>query len=138
MVAGSMALIPADLWVQAMREQAAARGGEIPEAISTMGPLLQLGTVLSTLVFYCAWAFLLAGILTVVFGFLFGDDVSYRQYLSVVSHGLFITAVGGALLLPIRVMLGDPRMTLSVGTFLISLAEMAFIDSAVSRIRLIS
>lgn len=122
-VAGSMALMPADLWVQAMREEAAARGGEVPETISSMGPLLQLGTVLSTLVFYCLWAFILAGILTVVFGFLFGDEVSYRQYLSVVAHGLFITAVGGALLLPLRLMQGDPRMTLSVGTFFFSLNE---------------
>lgn len=123
LVAMTMALVPADLWVQVMRERAAAQGGEVPAALVSMGPLIRAGTVLSTLVFYFLWAFLLAGIVTFVFAFLFGDQGSYRQYLAVVAHGLFITAVGGALLFPLRVMQGDPELTLNVGTFFLFLDE---------------
>ena len=123
LVAATMALVPADLWVQAMREGAAAQGREVPAGLTSMGPLIRAGTVVSTLVFFFLWAFLLAGIVTFVFAFLFGDQGSYRQYLAVVAHGFFITAVGGAILFPLRVMQGDPQLTLSVGTFLFFLDE---------------
>ena len=117
LVATTLLLVPTDLWVQAMRERAAARGGEVPAFMSSMGPMLRLGTVISALVFYFLWAFLLAGIITFVFGFLLGDEVRYGQFLSIVAHGLFITALGGILLLPLRIIQGDPQLNLSVGTF---------------------
>jgi hypothetical protein len=79
--------------------------------------------VISGVVGWFIWAFILAGIVTFVFSFLFGDEGRYSQYLSVVSHALFIGAVGAVLLLPLRIAQGDPSLTLNVGTFLPFLEE---------------
>jgi len=119
----SMILVPADLWTQAMREQAAARGGEVPAFMESAGPMFRLASAVSGLVFYFLWAFLLAGIVTFVFAFLLGDDGRYVQYLSVVAHSLFITAAGSLLLLPLRIIQGDPQLTLNLGTFFFFLDE---------------
>ncbi len=115
----SMVLVPAEVWIQSMREQAAVQGGEIPDFLTSAGPAFRLVSVISSVVFYFLWAFLLAGIVTFVFAFLFGDEGRYSQYLSVVAHALFITSVGSLLLLPLRIAQEDPQLTLSLGTFFI-------------------
>lgn len=89
----SMFLIPIDLWTQMAREQSAQAGGQaMPEwvlnLIRYVGPLFSgLGHFIS--------AFIMAGVVWLFFGFFFGDEGKYKQYLSVVSHALLITAVGG-------------------------------------------
>jgi len=123
LVAVSVLLIPGEIWVQMMREQAAQRGQEIPPFMSSAGPIFRLASVASGVIFWFIWAFILAGITTFVFAFLFGDEGRYRQYLSVVSHGLFIGAVGSLLLVPLRIAQGDPSLTLNLGTFLPFLEE---------------
>lgn len=117
LVALALILVPGDIWVQSMREEAAARGTEIPEFMASAGPLFRLASALSATVFYFLWAFFLAAILTVFFAFLFGDEAGYKQYLSVVAHGLLITAMGSLLLLPLRILQHDPQVTLNLGTF---------------------
>lgn len=110
-------LIPADIWVQAMRERVAEQGGELPPFLESASAAFRFATAAGGLVFWFVWAFLLAGILTFVFAFLLGDEGKYVQYLSIVGHGLFISAVGALLLLPLRLAQGDPSLTLNVGTF---------------------
>jgi len=119
----SMILIPADIWVQAMREQAAERGAEMPAFLESAGALFRLSSAVAGVVFWFFWAFLLAGIVTLVFAFLFGDEGKYTQYLAVVSHALFIGAVGAVLLIPLRLAQEDPSLTLNLGTFLPFLEE---------------
>ena len=123
LLALSILLIPTDIWVQVMREQAAQQGREIPAFMASAGPAFRLASVFSAVVFWFIWAFILAGVVTFVFSFLFGDEGKYRQYLSVVSHSLFIGAVGAVLLIPLRIAQGDPSLTLNLGTFLPVLQE---------------
>jgi len=123
LVALSVILIPGDLWVQSMREQVAQRGGEVPPMMESAGAIFRVASVASGLLFWFIWAFLLAGIVTLVFSFLLGDEGGYRQYLSVVSHGLFIGAVGSLLLVPLRIFQQDPSLTLNLGSFLPFLEE---------------
>lgn len=119
----SMALIPAEIWVQAMGERAAEEGAEMPSFMASAGPMFRLAAIASGVVFWFVWAFLLAGIVTVVFAFFLGDDGRYVQYLAVVSHALVISALGAALLVPLRIYQGDPSFTLNVGTFFPFIAE---------------
>jgi hypothetical protein len=119
----SLALIPAEIWVQAMRERAAEQGAELPSLMASAGPLFRLAGIASGVVFWFAWAFLLAGIVTVAFAFFLGDDGRYAQYLAVVSHALVISAFGAVLLGPLRIYRGDPSFTLNLGTFFPFLGE---------------
>jgi hypothetical protein len=119
----SILLVPAEIWVQTIREQAAQQGREMPAFMASAGPAFRLASVLSAVVFWFIWAFILAGVVTFVFSFLFGDEGGYRHYLSVVSHSLFIGAVGAVLLVPLKLVQADPSLTLNVGTFLPFLQE---------------
>jgi hypothetical protein len=123
LVALSMALIPADIWVQMFREQASGEGTELLPFLESAGPLLRVFSALAAVIGLFFWAFLLAGIITLVFSFLFGDEGKYTQYLSVVSHALVITAVAAVLLLPLRIIQEDPQLTLNLGTFFLFLEE---------------
>jgi len=123
LVALSLALIPADIWVQMIREQASGQGTELPAFMESAGPLFRVFSALAAVIGFFLWACLLAGIVTLVFSFLFGDEGKYTQYLSVVSHALIITAVGAVLLLPLRIIQEDPQFTLNLGTFFLFLEE---------------
>jgi len=119
----SIALIPTDIWVQLFREQASGQGAELPPFLESAGALFRLFSALAGLIFFFLWSFLLAGIVTFVFAFLFGDEGKYSQYLSVVAHALLISAVGGLLLLPLRIIQENPQLTLNLGTFFFFLEE---------------
>jgi hypothetical protein len=123
LVSLSILLVPAEIWVQTMREQAAQQGREMPAFMASAGPAFRLASVVSAAIFWFIWAFIMAGVVTLVFSFLFGDEGRYSQYLSVVSHSLFIGAVGAVLLVPLKIVQGDPGLTLNVGTFLPFLRE---------------
>lgn len=123
LVALSVILIPADIWVESMREQAMRRGTELPPFLASAGPAFRLASAVSGIIGIFLWVFLLSSVVTVFFSFLLGDEGRYKQYLSVVSHALVITAVGSVLLLPLRIAQGDPTLTLNVGTFLPFLEE---------------
>jgi hypothetical protein len=123
LVALSLVLIPGEIWVQSMRERMAQQGGEMPQFMASAGPGFRLASVISGVLFWFVWAFILAGIVTFVFSFLLGDEGRYAQYLSVVSHALFIGAVGAVLLAPLRIAQEDPSLTLNLGTFLPFLQE---------------
>jgi hypothetical protein len=119
----SVLLIPGEVWLQAMREQVAQRGGEMPPFMESAGTFFRLASVASGFIFWFIWAFVLAGIVTLVFSFLLGDEGRYAQYLSVVGHALFIGAVGSLLLVPLRIYQQDPSLTLNLGTFMPVLEE---------------
>jgi hypothetical protein len=121
LVALSMYLIPADLWMQMAREQAIQAGGEAPPAAATA--IMRVFGILGAGIGLFIWAFIMAGILTLFFRFFFGDEGSYKQYRSVVAHALVIGALGSLLLTPLRIMQGNVQLTLNVGTFFSFLEE---------------
>lgn len=122
-IALSMLLIPGEIWVQGMREQAAQQGGEVPDFMTSAGPVFRLISALSGVIGTFLMTFIVAGVVTLFFAFLMGDDGRYKQYLAVQSHALIIGAVGSLLLVPLRIIQEDPSLTLNIGTFLPFLEE---------------
>jgi hypothetical protein len=119
----SVALIPEEVWLQMMREQAAAQGRPLPEGFGTAGALFRVTSVVGAMLGWVIWAFLLSGIVTLAFAFVLGDEGRYRQYLAVVSHALLISALGALLTVPLKIAQSDPTLTLSLGTFAMFLQE---------------
>ena len=123
LVGASVALIPQEVWLQMMREQAAERGQPLPQGFGTAGTLFRVTSVVGGVLGWFLWAFLLAGVVTFVFAFALGDEGRYRQYLAVVSHALLIAGVGALLTVPLKIAQSDPTLTLSLGTFAVFLEE---------------
>lgn len=113
----SSALVPEELMRETMRLDAIRRGTEVPAGMESRIGLMRSVSLIATPVFWLVWNFFLAGVLTVTFAFLLGDEGTYRQYLSVVAHASFIGAVGAVLTTPLRIQAQDLYLTLSIGTF---------------------
>lgn len=119
----SMVLIPPEIFFEVQRQAALERGVEMPElsdrAIRVMRVVIPVSTVLMT----AAFSFFFAGLYTVVFAFVLGDEGRYTQYLAVVSHAWFIAALFGLLVTPLRISTGDPQFSLNVGSFFFFLPD---------------
>jgi len=119
----SVALIPVDVMLEVGRQRALERGGEMPEipeaATRVMRLVLPVTSVISTMIFY----FVFAGLYTVIFAFILGDEGTYKQYLAVVSHASFIAVLFGLLLTPLRISTGDPQFTLNLASFMFFLPD---------------
>lgn len=124
----SMALIPTELFVEAQRQAAIERGVPAPEmageAMRWMGFVIPAATVLMTV----ALSFVFAGVYTLVFAFILGDEGRYVQYLAAVTHAWFIAAVFGLLVTPLRISTGDPQFTLNLASFLFFLPDGYFLN----------
>lgn len=121
LVAVSMAIIPMELWEGMLREQAMEQsmrtGQPVPDNFGATSNIVRVFSIIGPLITIFIWAFLFTGIVTFLFAFIMGDEGTYKQYLSVVSHGMFIGAVGGLLITPLRIIEQDIQLTLSLGTF---------------------
>lgn len=119
----SMSLIPADVFMEAQRRAMLERGGDFPEmsdtAMRAMRIVIPAFGVLSTVVF----SFVFAGLYTLVFAFILGDEGRFKQYLAVLTHSWFIAALFGLALTPLRISTGDPRLTLNLSSFLFFLPD---------------
>jgi hypothetical protein len=114
----SSLLIPAEIWQEMMREQLLASGREAPEGAAEIGAtVFRIWAVGGGLVFWALWSFALAGLVTLLFAFILGDDGRYRQYLALTTHALLIAALGALLTVPLKIAQGSPQLTLSIGTF---------------------
>jgi hypothetical protein len=117
MVVAGIVAVPADVWAEFFRAQMLEAGQPVPEGIEAGGNLFRIFGAIGGVIFWFVWAFAVAGIATVIFAFLLGDDVRFKQVLSATSHSLLIVAIGGLLILPLRIAQRDPQLVLSVGTF---------------------
>lgn len=119
----SMSLIPAEVFLETQRQAAIERGAEFPalpdNAVRLMRIVIPVTTVISSLVF----SFILAGICTVIFAFILGDEGRYTQYLAVITHAWFIASLFSLLLTPLRIYTGDPQFTLNLASFLFFLPD---------------
>jgi hypothetical protein len=119
----SMALIPADLFFEVQRQAAMERGIDMPEmganAMRFMRVIIPVTTVITTLLF----SFVFAGVYTVIFAFILGDEGRFNQYLAMVTHAWFIAAVLGLLVTPLRISTGDPQFSLNLGSFFFFLPD---------------
>ena len=119
----SIAFIPVEVFFEAQRQAALERGADFPEVpeqmLSVMRYVIPLGAVLSTFVI----SVIFAGLYTLVFAFILGDEGRFKQYLAVLAHSSFIPAVFAVLATPLRLSTGDPQFTLNLGSFLFFLPD---------------
>ena len=123
LVVASLALIPPEIWESFTREQMLARGQEVPPGFEAGIALIRISSVVFGAVGYAIFTFLLAGLATLVFAFLLGDEGRYRQYLAIMAHAWLIPALVGLLLTPLRIAGEDPQLTLNLGSFLFFLQD---------------
>ena len=113
----SVSLIPTEVFIEMNRQAALERGADFPEmsesAMRAMRVVIPLGSVVTTLIF----SMLFAGLYTIVFAFVLGDEGTFKQYLAVLSHAYFIPALFGLLVTPLRISTGDPQFTLNLASF---------------------
>lgn len=127
LVAVGIALIPADIWEALAREQLLSSGRPIPEGAGASGSTVKIIAAAGAFLSWFVITAISAGLYVLLFGFVLGDEVRYRQSIAAVGHAGLITAVGGLLVAPIRIARRDPQVTLSVGTFVEGLLDPGFV-----------
>jgi hypothetical protein len=124
----SMVLIPAEIFMEANRQAALERGVEFPalseRAIQAMRIVIPSMAVVTTMLFSAIFA----GVYTIIFAFILGDEGRYAQYLAVVTHAWFIAVTVGLLLTPLRISTGNAQFTLNLASFAFFLPEGYFLN----------
>lgn len=111
----AMLLAPAEAWLATSREawnnmEPEARKAMTPEAMARIARVTgPIGALIGTFI----TAFIMAGLLKLVFGVMMGGEATFAQYRSVVSHASLISALGIAVTLPIWIVTGDMTTQLS-------------------------
>lgn len=124
LVALQSALIPLEVWESMFRETMIQRGQEVPEGMSGGGvAIMRISALVAGPIMYCVMTFLFAGVATLIFSFVLGDEGRYKQYLATMSHALLIPSFIGLLLVPLRIAEQNPQLTLNLGSFLFFLPE---------------
>lgn len=108
--------IPDEAWTNMFREQLLDSGRMTEDALPEPGTGFRIAGMVGTLVSVFLINLIIACFTFGVFVFLFGDQGTFKQHLSVVSHAGFATLLGAVVALPLRISLLDPQLTLSVGT----------------------
>ena len=113
----AMALIPASVWMNMAHETIAnmepkQRAAVTPETIANVSRITgPLGAFFVTFV----TAFIVAGLLKLVFGVFMKGEATFAEYRSVVSHAALISALGTLVTLPVWIATGDITTQLSAG-----------------------
>ena len=116
LVAASVILIPTDVWEEMFRQQMLRSGRQMPEGFN-LGILKWFGLGGGVL-FWFVLSLFLAGVSALIFHLMLGDEGRFVQYLSIVAHALLIPAIGGLLLVPLKIAQRDPQMTLNLSLFI--------------------
>jgi hypothetical protein len=111
-------LIPAELYEEFIRSTALERGDPVPDDLGTLGNVSRISGLIAGPLFWVLWSLLLGGVATLIFAFVMGDRGRFKQYFAAAAHSLIIPAIGGVLMVPLRIANQNPREVLSVGTFL--------------------
>jgi hypothetical protein len=117
-----MLAIPAEVWQAMFREQMLARGQD-PNAMQGAASIMRVTALVGGLIGYPLMVLITAGLTTLVFSFILGDEGRFKQYLAVTAHGMLVALVLGLLLVPLKIAQNDMRATLNLGTFLFFLKE---------------
>ncbi len=112
-----VAFLPPELYLAEVRQSFLERGQPVPPGIDNSVGLIRFGGAAAAVVSWGVLMAAFAGLVTFVFAFIMGDEGTYRQYLAVLVHAQLIAAVSGLVVLPLKVMAGDLRLLLSLGTF---------------------
>lgn len=117
LIALQTALIPVEIFEATFRETMMQQGREMPEDFSMGGNMMRISGLVGGVIFWFVFTFIMAGVVTVVFTFLLGDEGRYKQHLAMLSHAWLIPAVIGLCLVPLRIAQENPQLNLSLGNF---------------------
>lgn len=112
----AMLVVPQDIWIEMMEARARdTQGG--PDA-ETVARFAQIGGAVFTLVVTFVTAAVGAGVLYLVFNVGLGQDLTYRQQLSAISHVFWISALGTLLTVPVWISQANMQVALGLGLLL--------------------
>jgi hypothetical protein len=123
LVALQTALIPFDMIMSAQRQAMLESGRDMPEMPETMMNIMRFVTPVLATIGVSLLTFISAGLYWLIFAFVLADEGRYRQYLAVGAHALFVPAMIGVALVPLKIMTEDPQATLNLGLFLFFLSD---------------
>lgn len=109
-------LVPAELIVQQAEEafRESGQGAAAAPDLSTMGLMGKLFGAAAVVIGQPILAFLAAAILLLVFTTILSGEARYQQYLTITTHVLLITALGGLITLPLMILSGNLELQLSL------------------------
>lgn len=136
LVVASALVVPTELYEEMMREQFQRSSQDMPEGFEMSGTIPKVFGAVGGFIWWMVFAALISGVVTLVFGFMLGDEGRFKQYLSVTTHALLIMAVGSLLVTPLRIMGGDLQMSFSVGTFAVFVEEETFLRTLLNALDL--
>lgn len=120
LIALTNALIPIDLYQETLVRIQLESGNPASDAVDTrtIATFQKWSSVIGAVLFWPIVVAFFASLVTVTYGFLLGDRAGFRQYFSVVAHAALVLAIGGLLVLPLRIAQRDFTATLNLGLFL--------------------
>ena len=121
LAAAGIMLLPPDLMVATMREQALAQGQPSPTFLANPPWWLRFVFGAGTFVSWSILLAIFAGLVMLFFAILMGHEGTYRQYLAVVAHAHLIAATSTVLLIPVRIVGEDAQLLLALGSFAVFL-----------------
>lgn len=128
LIVASIVVIPVDLFMEAQRQAILEAGGDVgdmPQGMAdAMRFIIPIGALLSTSII----TFLMAGLYTIIFAFILGDEGGYKQYLAVLVHAMFIPAVFSLLVTPLRISTENPQFTVNLAGLFAFLSDGYFLN----------
>jgi len=129
--AAGAALVPTELYEGVIREQMMSADRPIPDDLSSVAMFGRIAGTVGALVVGPLITMAMAGIVSMIFIFVLGDDGTFKQHLASVSHAFLIASLSTVVLLPLKIITGDLQIRLSIGTFMPFLGE-GWLASALS------
>lgn len=117
LILAQTALIPAEVFDTMMRETLLQQGREMPANFAIGGTVMRVSALVGGTLGFAVMALLFAGVTTLIFAFILGDEGRFTQYLAVLAHAFLIPAVVGFVLLPLKISQENPQFTLNLGSF---------------------
>lgn len=121
-------LLPPELFAEAQRRAALARGVEAPPMTDRGLQTLHLIATLGGAMGFAVITFILSGLYTVIFAFVLGDEGGFKQYLAIFVHAAIIPALLSLPLVPLRIATGDAQFNLSLASFVLFLPGSYFLN----------
>lgn len=110
-------LIPPEIWEASFRQQMLESGRQMPDGFSMSGNLMRISGLVGGVVFWFLYSFLMAGVVTLIFAFILGDEGRFVQYLAIMAHAWLVPATLGLFMVPLRIAQENPQLNLSLVNF---------------------
>jgi len=111
-------LVPAEIMAETQRRMALQAGRDpVPMTEQTLR-MIRIFSIAGAPVAIGVITAIFAGIYTVIFAFVLGDEGRFKQYLAILAHASFIPALLSLPLVPLRISAGDPQLTLNLASIL--------------------